>query len=203
MTMRKIKKLKKHDINKNNSVEIKHTINKIKEQEEKYTIILVVFFMILFCFVGYFTLYFNKGNYNSNDKSVLSGVSITSSSEILLTKNHKMEDWLGVNSDVYSIEISNSQSKKAEYKLIFNSNDVGIGECECNNETFKIYDVKYSLDGENINHFDNDKELVVKTGVLEANETEVINIRMWIDSSAKIESDIVQHLHGNFSVEKR
>ena len=41
--MFKKKKLKEKDINKNNFTEKKHTINKIKKQETKYTVFLVIF----------------------------------------------------------------------------------------------------------------------------------------------------------------
>ena len=46
MRKKKIEKLNIHDINKNNSKDISHTINKIKENEWKYMVILVAFFMI-------------------------------------------------------------------------------------------------------------------------------------------------------------
>ena len=41
------KKLKQANINRNTSIEVSHTIKKIKENERKYTIILVIFFMII------------------------------------------------------------------------------------------------------------------------------------------------------------
>ena len=45
--MAKSKKLSSNDINKNSSIQVSHSINKIKENELKYTIILVIIFMVV------------------------------------------------------------------------------------------------------------------------------------------------------------
>ena len=58
---RPIKKLQKSDINKNSSSQVSHTIRKIKENEAKYTAVLVLVFMASFCVIGYFTLRVNHG----------------------------------------------------------------------------------------------------------------------------------------------
>lgn len=197
--MKKIKKLKKSDINKNNSTEIKHTINKIKEQEGKYMTILVILFMIIFCVIGYFTLSFNRDKYN-NDTNQTIGIAVNSSPNILLTKDDKMEDWLGLKSDVHAIEISNTQSKTVKYQLVFNFDEVD--DCDCKNESFNRSDVKYSLDGDRVYNFQNNKENIIKNGTLKAGETEVINIRMWLDSFAETKEEVEQHIHGYFIVNK-
>lgn len=197
--MKKIKKLKKSDINKNNSIEIKHTINKIKEQEGKYMTILVVIFMVAFCVIGYFTLSFNRDKYN-NDTNQSIDIVVNSSPNILLTKDNKMEDWLGLKTDVHAIEISNVQEKTVKYQLIFNFDEVE--DCECDNKSFRRTDVKYSLDGDRVYNFEKDKENIIKNGTLKAGETEVINIRMWLDSFAETSEESEQHVHGYFIVNK-
>lgn len=195
--MKKIKKLKKNDINKNNSTEIKHTIYRIKEQEGKYMAILVIIFMIVFCLIGYFTLTFNKDIYNKNGNQSVD-IIINSSPNILLTKDNKMEDWLGLKSDVHVIEFSNIQAKTVKYQLVFNFDETV--DCNCNNETFSKSDVKYSIDGNKVYNFG--KENVIKNGTLNAGETEVINIRMWIDSFAETKEALKQHVHGYFTINK-
>ena len=45
---KKKNKLKIEDVNRNSAKNVSHTINKIKSNERKYTIILVFIFMILF-----------------------------------------------------------------------------------------------------------------------------------------------------------
>lgn len=202
MVMARIKKLKKNDINKNSSIEIKYSINKIREQERKYMAVLVVFFMVLFCVVGYFTLSFNKDNYSNDSVVVDNSKMIDSSPKVLLTGADKKTDDLGLNSEVYSVEINNAQDISSKYQLLFQIDDVDIGECECNNEIFNTNDIRYSLDGENAVSFSNNDILILKEATLEANEVEIINVRMWIDSHAEVKKDILQHLHGHFVIKE-
>ena len=72
--MARKKRLKKSDINKNNSIEISGSINRLKSQESKYTLFLVIFFMIIFCIICYYTLSFN-------DKLMIYGKSYDISSD--------------------------------------------------------------------------------------------------------------------------
>lgn len=202
--MRKIKKLKKNDINKNSFTEVGHTINRIRQQEEKYTIILVVFFMALFCVVGYFTLSFNK-NMTFSDKDLEAAGSILNNSpKILLTRDNIMDDSLGIKSEVYAIEVNNANAKMMNYQIVFYQDTVLEDECECNNKFFDIKDVRYSLDGENVSYFSNEKGNVVMSGTIDSNSTEIINIRMWLAAGVeKLENINDYHLHGHFVIEEK
>lgn len=201
--MRKRKKLKETDINKNSAIEIKHSINKIKEQEGKYTIILVVFFMILFSIIGYFTLSFNKERI-FDGKSLKSDSNILESSpKVLLTSKNIMTDELGLSSEVYTIEVNNSNSRQVNYQLIFYQDAVSEDECACNNKTFDISNVKYSIDGDTVHNLDSGYGRIIKNGTLEANGEEIINIRMWLDSKLSSISKVGYHLHGHFAVQEK
>jgi len=108
-------KLKAEDINKNNGKEISHTINKIKANERKYTIILVIFFVALFLTMGYFLLSSDvKKIYNSYNSTL-----IIKAPSIKLTDKDVMNDSMGLKKDYFKIELVNNTEQDLNYYLSF------------------------------------------------------------------------------------
>ena len=101
------KKLKQANINRNTSIEVSHTIKKIKENERKYTIILVIFFMIIIGIVGYNVLTIDNDELYSNIKtaSANSPYLSLSSTNITLTNKNIMSEKNGLKSKKYAISI--------------------------------------------------------------------------------------------------
>lgn len=196
--MAKIKKLKQKDISKNVATDVGHSINRIKENEGRYTFLLVLLFMILFCFLGYYTLSFGK---EKNVVKVDNEEFLENSPKILLTKEDIMEDSLGLDTKVYEIEIRNTETGKVKYQITFSEDLILAGDCECDGKAFKINSIRYSLDGKNVNSLAND-DRIVKTGELAANEMEVVSIKMWLASNIKLKNNDNYHLHGHFNIEK-
>ena len=54
-------KKKKPDIKKRTNTKMSKSVKKIKDNENKYTFLLVLFFMLLFIVIGYFTLRVQAG----------------------------------------------------------------------------------------------------------------------------------------------
>ena len=81
------KKILQKDISRNSSIKITGTINKIKANERKYTICLVIIFMTLFTVIGYFTLKINVTKYDE----YLKRGSITLYSKVVALDEKQME----------------------------------------------------------------------------------------------------------------
>lgn len=194
------KKLKVRDINKNNSINVKGTINKIKEKEAKYTVFLVIFFMILFCGVGYLALSLNNKNVELNEKNQkLMGIS-TSASIATLTKEDVKSDEEGLDSDKYVINIENNLEENLIYELHFEEDEFIARKCECDMGTITDGSIKYSLDGKNIKTFTGE-DMIIKTGNLSLGESESISITVWLDEN--LDSEHLGHFHGHFVLQKK
>lgn len=192
------KKLKKSDINKNNSIEISGSINKLKSQEAKYTLFLVMFFMIIFCIIGYNTLSFNdkvmiygKSNDTSDDY-------ISSKSELVtLTENNVLSDEAGLLSKNINVEIENGSDFELNYRIVFKQDDNIVLSCGCLDKKMDSSLIKFSIDGEKIQQLDG--EMVITEGRLEPSKNIVIPVKMWVSEEA---SNKDLHFHGHFVLEE-
>ena len=183
------KKLKQTDINRNTSIEVSHTIRKIKENERKYTVILVIFFMIILSVVGYHFLTVDNSVIYSDIKTASNNNSYISlsSSNITLTSDDVLSDSLGLKSNKYKIHISNNTNKIKQYKIYLVSSD-----CKCGNSSFDKNSIHYSVDGKNVDLLTDD--LFVE-GILKKKEEKDIIYRIWIDDNV-VNKDL--HYHGYF-----
>lgn len=185
------KKLKQANINRNTSVEVSHTIRKIKENERKYTVILVLFFMIIITIVGYNVLTIDSNELYSDIKTASSNNSYMSlsSNNIILTNKNIMSDEEGLKSKKYAINISNNTGKIKQYKIYFVSD-----KCNCGNKVFSKDDIRYSIDKEVLKLNDG---LFVE-GVLKKNESKEIVFNMWISNEIQEVEEL--HFHGHFII---
>ena len=106
MARKRTKKLNIHDIHKNNDVEVSHAIQKIKENERKYTAILVLIFMSIFVVLGYFSLRVNYHYLSENNYLPVNSYS-TAGEVITLTTDNILSDQEGLLSLPYHYQFSN------------------------------------------------------------------------------------------------
>lgn len=190
--MARVKKLKLKDINKNSAIEKKYTINKIKKQELKYTIILVSVFMLIFTFLGYKLLAFNENDLKvSIKKNTLESFGFNSP-VVLLTKNNIFDE---INSKCYILKIDNKKNKNLKYQILFVSDDENKQICGCKN--INNFTIKYSVNNK-VKVLDN--SLIVNEGVVSANSLEEILIKIGFDKNSFLTEN--SHFHGHFVIEE-
>ena len=190
-------KLKVNDINKNTSKDISHTISKIQANERKYTFILAVVFLLIFCLVGFLSLRFNSEELvNYSDSMNIASFS-SSSKVVFLTDDNKLNDIDGLKSEVYNINFLNNTFDDLNYKIVFVEDYDTKTKCGCFDSSFSLMDIKYSLDGKNIRSFSSG-DGVITTGFLSSGQMDTIKLRIWI-SDKSINSG---HIHGYFQIKK-
>ncbi len=191
-------KVKKDVILKNSSSNISHSIKRIKENERKYTILLVGFFFLLFCFIGYFTLRVNSADFLDyyQEQSDEHGVK-TSGGLVTLTSNHIMSNQEGLQSDIVLLTIENHLDCSFRYRIIFVEDDYLIDKCGCRGKSYNLSSIHYSIDGVQVKSFSSDSVIVLEDQ-LNSGNTKNYPIRVWLDESVPI-SDL--HFHGHFVVE--
>lgn len=190
-------KLKNSDINKNNGKEISHTINKIKEHEMRYTIILVVIFMFAILFLLYLGI-----NVDSYDFSGLydSPPPITSSSDIISLNNSSiLSDEEGLNTDEYLVQFSNNTSENINYVIRIINDEKSILDCDCG-ELIVPYDkIRYSINSSDVKTFE-DGDMIIKTGMIEGKKKENISIKFWLDGD--VNKDYKNYFFGRVILEQ-
>lgn len=199
---KKKNKLKIENINKNSSKNVSHTINKIKSNEKKYTIILVFIFMILFIVIGFFLFRVNGNKLYSSVDSVRNEMLESSSRVITLTNDYILSDKVGLKTDKYVVTINNDIPEILNYKIKLVRGDIITSKCKCDTTSLLLNNIKYSLDGKNISTLveNNNKEIIITTGSLKSGENKKVNINLWIDEN--VLKDKEHHFHGYFKVER-
>ena len=190
-------KVKKEAVLKNSSSNISHSIKKIKENERKYTIILVSFFFVVFCFVGYFSLRVNTDallnvehpNYSSG-LSAVGGV-------VTLTSNHIMSDQEGLKSEGVTFTVENHQNFPVRYRILFVEDDYMVDKCGCRNHTFDLSSIHYSLDGVHVQKYSLESIPILEDEIKKEGKKN-FHIQVWVDEK---ESSSNQHFHGHFVIE--
>ncbi len=194
------KKLKGKDIRKNASLQVSHSINKIKENERRYTIILVLFFMCLFSVIGYFTLSINK-TYQTNTQKKYSYGKATlslSSENLSLTNEDIMTDELGLEKTPISLIVNNENDTSERFQIKFIiDNDIGR-KCGCNNN-LELSKIHYSTDFQNIIEYTTEKSIL--EDMIDAKTKKKIDISMWLDNS--LDKNQINHIHGHFEISKK
>ena len=197
------KKLKQKDINKNSSVEVSHTIKRIKENELKYTIVLVVFFMFIFGVFGYLTLRV------SNDKIAVSNIknnvsigfnSAIQGEVIFLDKHNIMSDVEGLRTNGYQVDIENTTNNSFIYQIYLSSYDNQIELCGCKDRIIDPKYIRYSLDGIITKSLDSNNGLLLTEVPITGRVLKRLNIRIWLDESLDKNSDY--HYHGYLKMKK-
>ena len=199
---KKKNKLKIENVNRNSSKNVSHTINKIKSNERKYTIILVFIFMILFIVICFFLFRVNGNKLYSSVDSARNEMLESSSRVITLTNDYILSDKVGLKTDKYVVTINNDIPEILNYKIKLVRDDIITSKCKCDKTSLLLNNIKYSLDGKNISTLveNNNKEIIITTGSLKSGENKKVNINLWIDEN--VSKDKEHHFQGYFKVER-
>lgn len=185
------KKLKQADISRNSSIKISGVINKIKANERRYTISLVIIFMALFMVVGFFTLKLNVKKY---DEYLEKGVLSLYSKLVVLQEENILTDDDGLKSNSYYISVYNGIEKNVRYRILLKKDETLTSRCGCEGE-FKPSDLKFSFNDDVVT-FDSFDDIVIDAGMIEKFENKTIEVKVWLSEEAKT------HFHGRFIVER-
>ena len=205
--MKKKSRLHSYDIHRNSSVQISHTILKIKEHERRYTFILVVFFLCCFCFVGYEAFVVPTKTINSIDLSnnvqslapTSTGVSF-SGRVFGLSSSSMMSSLEGLSSLPIYYEIQNNSLEDYPYQIVLVFDELNQKKCGCFNHVIDLQYLRFSLDGKTVHSF-SDSSFVIDEDVLKVGEARTYSIRIWVDQEALINDD--DHFHGYFVLQKK
>ena len=186
---------KKKKTSKSSSKKTKCLIDKIKSNEKKYTIILVIIFFLIFCFIGYQSLQINN-NYSviteNNNQTKLTGKTIT------LTEKDIKSDINGLESESYIFNIENNENIKIHYRIILEEDKDLIKECGCKERQAPFSSIHYSLDGKNVQLFSSDKAIILEDS-LTNNSNKNIKLKIWL--SENLDSKTQYHFHGQLKLE--
>jgi len=190
------KKKKKTTRNKN-----KFTgLEKLMEYETLYTILFVLFFMVLFCVIGYYSLrVHNKSIFSPfqshKDESLFS----VSSSIVTLTEESSLIDDVGLNYHKYAILIDNHQNKEVKYQLLFEEDNDVKSTCGCSFPSFQYSMIHYSIDQKSPLVFQNEKMVLLEDSIL-SNEKKELIVSMWLSEELRDFGSF--HIHGHFTVKE-
>ncbi|MBQ9019227.1 MAG: hypothetical protein IJ097_02815 [Bacilli bacterium] len=165
-------------------------VNEIKSHEKRYTIILVILFIVLIIGAFYYTL--SIDNKSLKNKKINYRYSNISSSYQTITLNSNNNSL--VNSNNYTITIDNNTSDKIEYKVLLLEDINSKKVCDCNNTIFDLNRIRYSLDKKDINKLNNDN--IITEGVIDKKTRISININLWLNENDN------NHFHGYFKIIK-
>lgn len=201
------KKLSIADINKNNSIEIEHTIRKIKEKELRLTIFWVFIFLFTFIssavVVGFsFKNISNYNEINSNNLIIEFGSHENVLDDIITLDNNSVltyED--GLNSQSYTFKIKNNSSKKVKYivKLVDDYSMIEYDECYD-----MLFDKKYMFFSLNSNIIGivsdlyNGNDYVIYKDSIDGGESLNFDFKIWVDKKYINNG----HYHGKIIVEE-
>ena len=171
----------------------------IKAHEKRYTIILVIVFILIIVFSGYCILSIDNKELNTIKKTINYRYSSVSSSfqVITLTDKNKLTNLEGLKTNKLSIHIENTTDTEYDYKIVLKKDKTITRVCGCekNIEDYKY--IRYSLDGVKVLKLD--KDMVIYKGSLKNNEAKDVLINIWLDKNLSTTS---YHYHGYFSIEK-
>lgn len=194
----KKKTTKKKNVQKNSTKEISHTIKKLQENEKKYTIILVICFIVLFIGIGYNSLKINtiKEPFTTIKKIEKPNANVSISYPIItLTNDKRLALEEGLNSNPYNIHLENETGEEIPFKIYFIEDSILKRRCDCHKEIIDMTKIHYSLDKVEVKSITSSRDLVIE-GVLQPEECRNIPIQLWIDKDSKID-----HFHGKFILE--
>ena len=196
---RPIKKLQKSDINKNSSSQVSHTIKKIKENEAKYTAVLVFGFMILFCVIGYFTLRVNNNFLTDSVRQIDMtdyGLSL-SSSVVTLSESNVMSEEEGLQSNPYFLTVENRTKSDLNYKILLVEDKDLYESCGCH--SIPLEQIHFSFEEENPSLLNESR--TIGEAFLMSGKKKQYKVKIWVDSSH--DSSLEEHFHGHFVIERQ
>lgn len=204
----KVKHLRMEEIKKNNSIEVDHTIRKIKEREFKLTLMFVCIFLVVLIsstlIVGFSIQTFKEYNkvssgdliisYDEND-NMLDDV-------ITLDNNDVMSYDEGLESDTYKFTITNDTDTNIRYivKIVRDYDMIELDECS--DMLFSDENIMISLDGKFVGmlaDFYDGNEYIICEDRVETDSSHTYELGIWVDENYVNNG----HYHGKIVVEEK
>lgn len=160
-------------------------IKELKSHEKRYTIILVIIFIVLILGGFYYALSVDNKVLEDNNKKINYRYSLISSSYQVITVTKK--------TNKYTINIENNTNDTIKYKVLLLEDTNTKNLCECKDKEFNTNDIKYSI-GNKINNL---KDNIIAEGTLSKNKTIDIDVNIWLDKNSSND-----HFHGYFKIIK-
>ena len=203
----KIKHLRMEDIIKNNSIEVDHTIRKIKEREFRLTVMWVCIFLVAIISTT-FTVAFSVqkikeyNQVNSGDlvitfeenNEVLDDIITLDNDDVLSYKD-------GLENDSYKFSIKNSGDKKVKYKIRLVDDVDMIEYDDCSKMQFNKKNMFFSLNDHIVGivaDLYNGEEYIISEETIDSNEVKNYEIKFWVDKTYVNNG----HYHGKIIVEE-
>lgn len=203
----KIKHLRMEEIKKNNSIEVDHTIRKIKEKEFRLIVMWVGIFLVVLIssalIVGFSVQKIGEYNkVNSGDLVItFDGNNNILDDVITLDNNDVMNYDEGMVSETYNFTITNDTDENVRYLIKIVKDYEMIELDECNDMMFSDDNIMISLNGKFIGYasdFYDGNEYVISEDRVESKDIVDYELRIWVDE------DYVNngHFHGKIIVEE-
>lgn len=184
------------DVNKNSGIKITHTINKIKEHEARYTLILTAIFIVAIFAVAYTTFRFDPDEISLEYTNSYAHLS-SSGRLVYINENDILSNSDGLNSEPYIVNFSNMTGNTINYVIRFIEEKDMVENCKCDIVDYKS--IRFSLDGVNVLKFDNEN-MIVTSGMIKSNEKGTLNVQFWIDEN--VPKDKECNYYGKFIFEE-
>lgn len=194
-------RLKQSDVKKYSMGELDHVISKIKANEVKYTIISVLFMLIVLFIIAYmiFSSVLERVNYNilqHRDLLIQFSENENGLGDIIDLVNVNTYSSSNQVLDVYEVSITNSSDVAKKYK-VFIEDDLDMIEIDkCQDIFLDRSFLRYSINGGDIRALRDNDSIIF--GTLKAKETVTYKIKVWVSD---IYSD-TPHYHGKFVVKQ-
>lgn len=198
----KRKKLTQKDIKKYSNTQLDHVIERIKEQESKFTVILVTIILIssLIAFYSIFSsVQDSKYEYviKSNNLTIMYKKKDNNMGNIIsFVDKEALGNSDGLKSDDYKIFISNTSDRSAVYTISVVDDDDMIKYDGCSNKIISRNHIKYSINDSEVLSLGSDD--VIYSSLLKANSKIEYSLRFWIDED--FAEAINSHYHGKIVV---
>ncbi len=186
-------------ISKNTSVNISYTIKKVKDHEQKYTIILVVFFMIIFAFIGYHSLKIsNMVSSSEEGLSIKEKDKLFGGSPIIeLSESQEMNSEDGLKQDPYIFEMENRSNQEVSFRISLQESEALEKEWGYEEQKIENFPIKYSKDNQTVETLGESN--IIMEGILKPKEKEKLPIQVWLDTMPNKEE---YHFLGYFILEE-
>lgn len=184
------------DVNKNSGIKITHTINKIKEHEARYTLILTTIFVVLIISVFYVVFRFDSDDLAEEYANMYAHLS-SSGRLVYINESDILNDTEGLKSEPYTVNFSNMTGNTINYVIRFIEEKDMVENCKCDIVDYR--DIRFSFDGVNVLRFD-DENMIVTSGMIKSNEKGSLDVHFWIDES--VPKDTECNYYGKFIFEE-
>lgn len=198
----KTKRLTQKDIKKYSNTQLDHVIERIKEQESKFTAILVTVILVslLLAFYSIFSsIQDSTSQYvlKSNNLTITYKEKDNNMGDIIsFVNDDALSDTDGMKSDDYRVFITNTSNRSVIYNIEVVDDLDMISHDNCTNKKIDRKYIKYSIDGGDILSLSDDN--IIQTAVLKAESKIEYSLKFWIDDSFKDANK--SHYHGKIVV---